>query len=266
MSVLSRTTTAGSLPLLADSTRRYPRHLCCLFSPCGRGYHPHSAKGPRHAGCSAGTPEERVSAHQSDRACGPAAGVRGRCADRRAPRQVIGHTPHSRGHLTPGERVGVGQVVRQRRGVLLGVGHSATRPVAGVYANLGRRPPLVDITAHSYRSATAARPAASTSRWRASSVRYAHFFAGSWSVFFGRRRRGAGRGTRRRDPPGTSRVRRPVQRADACRGRYWALTRRPRRSRCSGPNSVMSASQPANQCWSSSSTFSGSMDATSWDH
>ena len=29
--MLSRTTTAGSLPLSADSTRRYPRHLGYLF-------------------------------------------------------------------------------------------------------------------------------------------------------------------------------------------------------------------------------------------
>ena len=82
-----------------------------------------SAKGPRHAGCSAGTPEERVDAGQSDRASGPAAGVRGRCADRRAPRQVIGHTPQSCGHLTPGERVEGGQVVEQRRGRHFRLGH-----------------------------------------------------------------------------------------------------------------------------------------------
>ena len=45
------------------------------------------------------------------------------------------------------------------------------RPVAGLRTNRGRRSSLVDITAHSYRSATDARPWVSTSVRRRSSLR-----------------------------------------------------------------------------------------------
>ena len=46
--MLSRTTTAGPLPLSTDSTRRYPRHLGYLFHNAAAGITLTSAKGPRH--------------------------------------------------------------------------------------------------------------------------------------------------------------------------------------------------------------------------
>ena len=66
------------------------------------------------------------------------------------------------------------------------ISHESASSPATTLSRLGERPPskdvnprFVDITAHSYRSATSARPLASTSRFRARSIRCAHCLAGS---------------------------------------------------------------------------------------
>jgi hypothetical protein len=66
------------------------------------------------------------------------------------PPQTCGHLRHLGGSMAASSS---SSVTGYRR-----VGHSATRPVAGVYPNRGRRPSLAGITAHSYRSATDSLP------------------------------------------------------------------------------------------------------------
>ena len=95
---------------------------------------------------------------------------------------------------------------------------------------------LVGVPAHSYRPATFLWRRCSTSRWRASSVRCAHFLAGSRSVFL----RAASARCRSMDSSSRSAGYQPSSAASSARrrlsGSLVGATRRPRRHASSGPS------------------------------